>query len=94
MLWVGRLMQHDDSPEVSETGFSQTPLCPPGDLPICNQTSGSLTLINCLLEDEGVAYKDLHLRNLTCRGRMDEETHMVTFSFDSTNRCGTEIKVN
>lgn len=24
---------------------------------------------------------------------MDEETHMVTFSFNNTNRCGTEVMV-
>uniref|UniRef100_A0A3Q2PQU2 Alpha-tectorin-like n=1 Tax=Fundulus heteroclitus TaxID=8078 RepID=A0A3Q2PQU2_FUNHE len=65
-----------------------------GDPTVCNQTSASLTLANCLLEDEGVDYAALHLKDLTCRGRMDEETHMVTFSFNGTNRCGTEVMNN
>ncbi|XP_021170164.2 alpha-tectorin isoform X1 [Fundulus heteroclitus] len=65
-----------------------------GDPMVCNQTSASLTLANCLLEDEGVDYAALHLKDLTCRGRMDEETHMVTFSFNGTNRCGTEVMNN
>uniref|UniRef100_A0A3Q2DAL5 Alpha-tectorin-like n=1 Tax=Cyprinodon variegatus TaxID=28743 RepID=A0A3Q2DAL5_CYPVA len=62
-----------------------------GDPTVCNQTSGSLTLVNCLLEDEGLDYIALHLKDPTCRGHMDEETHLVTFSFSDINRCGTEV---
>ncbi|MEQ2196698.1 hypothetical protein XENOCAPTIV_009450, partial [Xenoophorus captivus] len=65
-----------------------------GDPTVCNQNSASLTLVNCLLEDAGVDYTVLHLKDLTCRGHMDKERHMVTFSFNSTNHCGSEVTSN
>ncbi|XP_047241748.1 alpha-tectorin-like [Girardinichthys multiradiatus] len=65
-----------------------------GDPTVCNQNSASLTLVNCLLVDAGVDYTVLHLKDLTCRGHMDKERHMVTFSFNSTNQCGSEVTSN
>ncbi|PWA13917.1 hypothetical protein CCH79_00018520, partial [Gambusia affinis] len=60
---------------------------------VCRQNSGSITLVGCLLEEKGVDYSVLHLNDRSCRGEMDEN-HMVTFSFDSSNSCGTEITNN
>uniref|UniRef100_A0A3B5LC47 ZP domain-containing protein n=1 Tax=Xiphophorus couchianus TaxID=32473 RepID=A0A3B5LC47_9TELE len=61
---------------------------------VCRKNSGSVTLIGCLLEERGVDYSVLHLNDRSCRGEMDQENHMVTFSFDSSNSCGTEIMNN
>uniref|UniRef100_A0A3B4FGF7 ZP domain-containing protein n=1 Tax=Pundamilia nyererei TaxID=303518 RepID=A0A3B4FGF7_9CICH len=65
-----------------------------GDQTVCSQNSASLSLAGCLLEDKGIAYSDLHLIDQTCRGQMDELTHMVTFSFNSSNSCGMVITSN
>uniref|UniRef100_A0A3Q2P925 Uncharacterized LOC105923669 n=1 Tax=Fundulus heteroclitus TaxID=8078 RepID=A0A3Q2P925_FUNHE len=65
-----------------------------GDPAICSQNSASLTLVGCLLEDEGLDYSALQLKEPTCKGQIDERTHMVTFSFNSTNLCGTEVTTN
>ncbi|XP_035984818.1 uncharacterized protein LOC110367112 isoform X3 [Fundulus heteroclitus] len=62
-----------------------------GDPAICSQSSASLTLVGCLLEDEGLDYSALQLKEPTCKGQIDERTHMVTFTFNSTNLCGTEV---
>uniref|UniRef100_A0A3Q2ZX12 ZP domain-containing protein n=1 Tax=Kryptolebias marmoratus TaxID=37003 RepID=A0A3Q2ZX12_KRYMA len=64
-----------------------------GDPTVCRQNSASLTLIGCPLEDKGIDYSVLHLNNPTCRGQVDEENHMVTFSFNSSS-CGTEVTTN
>ncbi|MEQ2297904.1 hypothetical protein AMECASPLE_039542 [Ameca splendens] len=37
---------------------------------------------------------NLQLKEPTCRGQIDKQTHMVTFSFNSDNLCGTEITNN
>ncbi|MEQ2196214.1 hypothetical protein XENOCAPTIV_026704, partial [Xenoophorus captivus] len=63
------------------------------DPPVCSQNSASLSLVGCLLEDKGIDYSVLHLKEPTCRGQIDKQTHMVTFSFNSDNLCGTEITV-
>ncbi|XP_019215758.1 alpha-tectorin [Oreochromis niloticus] len=65
-----------------------------GDPTVCMQNSASLTLVGCLLEDKGIDYSALHLNDPTCRGQVDELTHMVTFSFNSSNSCGTEVTTN
>ncbi|PWA22190.1 hypothetical protein CCH79_00020901, partial [Gambusia affinis] len=65
-----------------------------GDPPVCRQSSVSLSLVGCLLEDKGIDYSVLQLKEPTCRGQMDQQTHMVTFSFNSTNLCGTEVTTN
>uniref|UniRef100_A0A3Q0RF68 ZP domain-containing protein n=1 Tax=Amphilophus citrinellus TaxID=61819 RepID=A0A3Q0RF68_AMPCI len=61
---------------------------------VCRENSASLTLVGCLLEDKGIDYSALHLNDPTCRGQMDELTHMVTFNFNSSNSCGTVIMTN
>ncbi|XP_026225005.1 alpha-tectorin-like [Anabas testudineus] len=65
-----------------------------GDPAVCSKNSASLDLVGCLLEDRNIDYSALNLKNQTCRGQMDELTHMVTFSFNSTNTCGAVVKAN
>ncbi|KAL4008068.1 hypothetical protein ACER0C_001920 [Sarotherodon galilaeus] len=65
-----------------------------GDPTVCMQNSASVTLVGCLLEDKDIDYSALHLKDPTCRGQVDELTHMVTFSFNSSNSCGTEVTTN
>ncbi|KAK2899436.1 hypothetical protein Q8A73_012565 [Channa argus] len=61
---------------------------------ICSQDSASLSLVGCLLEDKGIDYSTLHLNDQTCRGHMDQQTHMVTFSFNNSNTCGAVVTTN
>ncbi|XP_029301703.1 uromodulin-like [Cottoperca gobio] len=56
--------------------------------------SASLTLAGCLLEDQHIDYSILHLKDPSCKGHMDNQNHMVTFSFDSSNTCGSEVTMN
>uniref|UniRef100_A0A3Q3BF03 ZP domain-containing protein n=1 Tax=Kryptolebias marmoratus TaxID=37003 RepID=A0A3Q3BF03_KRYMA len=77
-----------------KTCFTPTSKKALGDPTVCRQNSASLTLIGCLLEDKGIDYSFLHLNDPTCRGQVDEENHMVTFSFNSSNFCGSEIMSN
>ncbi|XP_026225491.1 LOW QUALITY PROTEIN: alpha-tectorin-like [Anabas testudineus] len=65
-----------------------------GDPTVCGPDSASLTLVGCLLEEKGIDYSTLHLNDPTCKGQMNEQTHMVTFSFDNSDTCGTVIKNN
>nr|XP_046237390.1 alpha-tectorin-like isoform X2 [Scatophagus argus]XP_046237392.1 alpha-tectorin-like isoform X2 [Scatophagus argus] len=65
-----------------------------GDPTVCDHNSASATLVGCLLEEKGFDYTALHLNDETCRGEMDELTHMVTFSFDSSNTCGAVVTTN
>ncbi|XP_039865806.1 alpha-tectorin-like isoform X6 [Simochromis diagramma] len=65
-----------------------------GDPTVCMQDSASVTLVGCLLEDKGLDYSALHLNDPTCRGQVDELTHMVTFGFNSSNSCGTVVTTN
>ncbi|XP_023806936.1 alpha-tectorin-like [Oryzias latipes] len=61
---------------------------------VCEKKSASVVLANCLLEDERIDYTTLHLNDQTCRGEMDNVTHMVTFGFDTEKSCGTLIMAN
>uniref|UniRef100_A0A669CN60 ZP domain-containing protein n=1 Tax=Oreochromis niloticus TaxID=8128 RepID=A0A669CN60_ORENI len=65
-----------------------------GDPTVCKQNSASVSLVGCLLEDKGINYSVLHLNDPTCRGQVDELSHMVTFSFNSSNSCGTVVTTN
>ncbi|KAK5847444.1 hypothetical protein PBY51_016568 [Eleginops maclovinus] len=65
-----------------------------GEPAICRQNSASVTLAGCLLEDKGIDYSVLHLNDPSCKGQMDYQSHMVTFSFNSSNLCGTEVEKN
>ncbi|XP_041821677.1 uncharacterized protein LOC121626985 [Chelmon rostratus] len=61
---------------------------------VCEENSASVTLVGCLLEEKGIDYTMLHLNDPTCTGQIDELDHMVTFSFNSSNTCGTEVMAN
>ncbi|XP_047442036.1 uncharacterized protein LOC125008728 [Mugil cephalus] len=65
-----------------------------GDPTVCSQNSASLTLVGCLLVEKGIDFSALHLNDPDCVGQMDEETHMMTFSFNSINSCGTVFTAN
>ncbi|KAK5917612.1 hypothetical protein CgunFtcFv8_002444 [Champsocephalus gunnari] len=65
-----------------------------GEPPVCRQGSASVTLAGCLLADKGIDFSTLHLKDPSCKGHMDPQSHLVTFSFDSSNTCGTEVVKN
>ncbi|XP_061544211.1 alpha-tectorin-like [Phycodurus eques] len=65
-----------------------------GDPPTCQDGSASISLIGCLLEENDIDHSMLHLRDETCKGERDSETHLVTFNYNSSNTCGTEIQGN
>lgn len=65
-----------------------------GEPTVCKHKSASLTLAGCLLEDKGIDYSVLHLNDESCKGEMNNLTHMVTFNFNSRNTCGTVIVAN
>nr|XP_061826977.1 alpha-tectorin-like isoform X2 [Nerophis lumbriciformis]XP_061826978.1 alpha-tectorin-like isoform X2 [Nerophis lumbriciformis] len=61
---------------------------------ICEDNTATLVLPSCLLEEKGFDYRDLHLKDDTCRGHRDTH-HMVAFTFNSSrNACGAVITVN
>ncbi len=64
-----------------------------GEPTACRQNSASVTLANCLLEEQGIDYSVLHLNDQACKGTMDDLTHMVTFNFDSNTTCGAVVMV-
>ncbi|XP_023804754.1 uncharacterized protein LOC110013330 [Oryzias latipes] len=57
---------------------------------VCKDNTASLTLVGCLLKENGIDYNHLHLNDKTCTGVMDPESHMLEFSF-SSDSCGTEV---
>ncbi|XP_020775894.2 alpha-tectorin-like [Boleophthalmus pectinirostris] len=65
-----------------------------GEPTVCKDNTATLTMAGCLLMESGIDYKVLHMNNESCVGQMDNETHMVTFSFDKINTCGTVVKSN
>ncbi|KAL3066186.1 hypothetical protein OYC64_016186 [Pagothenia borchgrevinki] len=65
-----------------------------GEPPVCRQGSATVTLAGCLLADKGIDFSTLHLKDPSCKGHMDPQSHLVTFSFDSSNTCGTEVMKN
>jgi len=65
-----------------------------GEPRVCDDNSASVTLVGCLLGEKGIHYSELHLNNRSCRGQVDNVTHMVTFGFDGSNACGTVATLN
>ncbi|KAM9855728.1 uncharacterized protein ACBR49_001912 [Aulostomus maculatus] len=61
---------------------------------VCNQNTVSVTLVGCLLEEKGIDISKLHLNDQSCRGLLDKQTNMVTFSFGGSNTCGAVITTN
>ncbi|XP_037536767.1 alpha-tectorin-like [Nematolebias whitei] len=65
-----------------------------GEPTVCKHSSASLTLAKCLMEERGIDYKDLHLNDQRCRGKLDRKSNMVTFNFNTEKLCGAEITYN
>ncbi|KAJ4919664.1 hypothetical protein JOQ06_011207 [Pogonophryne albipinna] len=65
-----------------------------GDPTVCRQDSASVVLAGCLLDDKGIDFSTLHLKDPSCKGHMDPQSHLVTFSFNSSAPCGTEVMRN
>ncbi|KAF3840492.1 hypothetical protein F7725_006354 [Dissostichus mawsoni] len=62
-----------------------------GDPTVCRQDSASVVLAGCLLDDKGIDFSTLHLKDPSCKGHMDPQSHLVTFSFNRSAPCGTEV---
>uniref|UniRef100_A0A3P9LBU9 ZP domain-containing protein n=1 Tax=Oryzias latipes TaxID=8090 RepID=A0A3P9LBU9_ORYLA len=60
---------------------------------VCKDNTASLTLVGCLLKENGIDYNHLHLNDKTCTGVMDPESHILKFNF-SSDSCGTEVTTN
>ncbi|KAK5931675.1 hypothetical protein CesoFtcFv8_000059 [Champsocephalus esox] len=65
-----------------------------GDPTVCRQDSASVVLAGCLLDDKGIDFSTLHLKDPSCKGHMDPQSHLVTFSFNSSAPCGMEVMTN
>ncbi|XP_059210362.1 alpha-tectorin-like [Centropristis striata] len=61
---------------------------------ICKANSATVSLVGCLLKDHGIHHSHLTLNDKNCTGDYDSESHMITFSFDSTNTCGAKVMTN
>ncbi|XP_068599046.1 uromodulin-like [Brachionichthys hirsutus] len=59
--------------------------------PVCDNStnSASVTVIGCLLTEQGFDFRALHLNDPTCTGQVDEATNWVTFTHDEGDRCGS-----
>ncbi|KAL3066231.1 hypothetical protein OYC64_016226 [Pagothenia borchgrevinki] len=65
-----------------------------GDPTVCRQDSASVVLAGCLLDDKSIDFSTLQLKDPSCKGHMDPQSHLVTFSFNSSAPCGTEVMRN
>ncbi|KAI4800680.1 hypothetical protein KUCAC02_009523 [Chaenocephalus aceratus] len=65
-----------------------------GDPTVCRQDLASAVLAGCLLDDKGIDFSTLHLKDPSCKGHMDPKSHLVTFSFNSSAPCGMEVMRN
>ncbi|XP_054471822.1 alpha-tectorin-like [Anoplopoma fimbria] len=65
-----------------------------GEPTVCQQSSASVILANCLLEDKSIDYSVLHLNDQACKAEMDNLTHMVMFNYNGSNTCGTVVTAN
>ncbi|XP_036072687.1 uromodulin [Oryzias melastigma] len=60
---------------------------------VCKDNTASLSLVGCLLKENGIDYNHLHLNDQTCKGAMNPDNHMLEFTFQSDS-CGTEVTTN
>uniref|UniRef100_A0AAV2JGL6 ZP domain-containing protein n=1 Tax=Knipowitschia caucasica TaxID=637954 RepID=A0AAV2JGL6_KNICA len=58
-----------------------------GPPPTCGADSRTITLLGCLLEEEGINFHGLHLNNPNCTGEVDQYNNVI-FNWDSSNSCG------
>ncbi|XP_034534507.1 uncharacterized protein LOC117808948 [Notolabrus celidotus] len=63
-----------------------------GDATTCGAGSASASLINCLLEEKGIDYTTLQLKDNTCKGELIDG--MAVFKFDNSKPCGAEVTDN
>ncbi|XP_060940565.1 alpha-tectorin-like [Limanda limanda] len=63
-----------------------------GEPSVCELNAGKVTMAKCLMEDKGIDFSVLHLNDEACKGELDNQTHMVRFSFDKNKTCGTVIE--
>ncbi|KAF3843750.1 hypothetical protein F7725_002599, partial [Dissostichus mawsoni] len=47
-----------------------------GDPTVCRQDSASVVLAGCLLDDIGIDFSTLHLKDPSCKGHMDDKSHL------------------
>uniref|UniRef100_A0AAV2KRW5 ZP domain-containing protein n=1 Tax=Knipowitschia caucasica TaxID=637954 RepID=A0AAV2KRW5_KNICA len=59
-----------------------------GPPPTCDAGSASLEFYGCLLEEEGINYRGLHLNDENCTGVVDSDYNTITFDFDTNTKCG------
>ncbi|XP_056287237.1 uncharacterized protein LOC130204496 [Pseudoliparis swirei] len=57
---------------------------------VCTPSSIEVTVVECLLWENGVDPTTLHLNDVTCKGESDPETGMMTFRVEGDD-CGTEV---
>uniref|UniRef100_A0A3Q3F186 ZP domain-containing protein n=1 Tax=Labrus bergylta TaxID=56723 RepID=A0A3Q3F186_9LABR len=62
-----------------------------GNATTCYRNSASASLINCLLMERGFDYTTLHLKDPKCIGELQDG--VLTFSFNNTEMCKTEVMV-
>ncbi|XP_065806028.1 uncharacterized protein [Labrus bergylta] len=60
-----------------------------GNATTCYRNSASASLINCLLMERGFDYTTLHLKDPKCIGELQDG--VLTFSFNNTEMCKTEV---
>ncbi|KAI4798119.1 hypothetical protein KUCAC02_022284 [Chaenocephalus aceratus] len=51
-----------------------------GDPTVCRQDSASVVLAGCLLDDKGIDFSTLHLKDPSCKGHMDPQSHLTNNS--------------
>uniref|UniRef100_A0AAV2LGQ4 ZP domain-containing protein n=1 Tax=Knipowitschia caucasica TaxID=637954 RepID=A0AAV2LGQ4_KNICA len=64
-----------------------------GEPTVCSESSGSLSLALCLLKEKNIHYDKLQLIDPNCTGLVDKDKGLLTFSFNSTDMCGTNVTV-
>ncbi|XP_056284178.1 alpha-tectorin-like isoform X2 [Pseudoliparis swirei] len=62
-------------------------------LAVCTMGSMEVTLVECLLWENGIDPSTLNLNDEDCKGVSDPESHMMTFSA-AGDTCGTEVTKN
>ncbi|KAM9802835.1 alpha-tectorin-like [Syngnathus typhle] len=65
-----------------------------GEPMVCSHSSASINMFCCLLAEKGIDYTTLHLHDEQCKGDIDNETHVVKFSFTRDSTCGAIITAN
>lgn len=62
-----------------------------GDPTVCTEDSATVSLAVCLLEGSNIDHTKLQLNDNQCKGQLDGQRHMVTFTFNNSQPCGAEV---